>query len=64
MPYLSHIPTEELKQDLLETKADIAVCVKALTLGIKKYSGGGVEKRLKLNKEIQAIIEAELESRS
>ena len=61
---ISEFTTEELKNDLAETKADIILCEKALALGITEYSDGdSVQHRLDVNLKIERMIEGELEFR-
>ena len=57
------IPTTELKDDLLETLADIVRCIRALSLGVTEYSGGSTQERLDTNEKIAANIRAELARR-
>ena len=56
--------TTELQNDLADSKADIKVCETALSCGITHHSDGmSVEYRLETNREIVALIEAELSRR-
>ena len=55
------IPTDELINDRLESLADIIVCEKALAVGVIEYSRGeSTAERLKINKQIVEVIDAEL----
>jgi len=61
---ITTIPLSELKNDLAETVIDIKVCDLALLHGIVTYSGGqSTSERLRINKEIKAKIEAEIDKR-
>ncbi len=63
MVNIQTIPDDKLRKDLKESFEDIDVCVKAIAIGITKYSGGEVKKRLDDNKQFVKIIEAEIERR-
>jgi len=54
------IPHAELRCDLQESLDDIAVCKRALLLGVTRYSGGSVQDRLDANKGFIVKIKAEL----
>jgi hypothetical protein len=60
---LSKIPSDKMLNDWLEVLKDIALCEKALELGITEYHGNSVQERLDANKQARATIEAELEIR-
>lgn len=58
---LSRLTVSEMIKDKAETLEDIAVCKKALLLGITTYGEGeSTAERLRVNKEILATIKAEL----
>jgi hypothetical protein len=64
MTDLAKLTTRELYKDLEETDDDIANCQKAVDMGILEYGDGfSVAERLEANRDIAAIIEAELERR-
>lgn len=58
------IPTEELINDLLNSRIDIGVCKTALEVGITVYSGGSVASRMIVNEKMCVMIEAELKRRN
>jgi len=60
---ITTIPTDELEQDLQDSRTDISICEKALTIGIENYSGGSVKERMKANKRFVEVITAELKHR-
>ena len=60
MTDITTIPLAELKNDLVETIIDIAVCRHALGVGVESYSGGSVQDRLEGNMRIRDKIEREL----
>lgn len=63
MADITKIPLERLKKDLQDSRSDISTCEAALSLGIKNYSGGSVEKRLNANKHFVDMITKELDRR-
>jgi hypothetical protein len=63
MADITKLTIRELHKDLEETEGDIALCQKAADMGIKDYCGNSVAERLEANKDIKAIILAELERR-
>lgn len=64
MSDLSHIPLEELKQDLSDSISDANWCRFALNLGITVLpSGGDVQYRLQKNEEFISIISVEIARR-
>ena len=60
---MTQFSTAELEADLTASITDIKVCKEALALGITRYSGGTVGRRLSVNIEIQKMIEKELARR-
>ncbi len=63
MKNIQTISIEKLKKDLKDSYYDIAICKKAITLGIKQYSGGLTQQRLDGNKHFVKVITAELKRR-
>lgn len=64
MKPVESIPTAELRADLDSTLIDIALCEKAMAIGVTEYGGGrSTHDRLEMNERVRDIIEAELERR-
>jgi len=61
---ITTIPTQELLDDKAESLADIEVCELALLHNIVSYSRGSVQYRLDTNRDIVAVIDAELARRA
>ena len=61
---LKEISDLELKDDLLETEHDIALCEVALYWGVLEVSGLSVRHRLEENLRIKRVIEAEIARRT
>lgn len=57
---IQQIPIDKLLQDRADCLSDISICNWALLLDVTEYSGGSVQRRLEVNQEIVAKIEAEL----
>jgi hypothetical protein len=57
------LTSSKLEEDLQASKDDITVCIDALSSGIKSYSGGSVEDRLKSNINFIEVITKELTRR-
>ncbi len=64
MTDIKTISTDVLENDLQESRNDISICEIALIQGIKNYSGGLVEERLKANKHFVEVISNELNRRA
>jgi len=54
---------KELLTDKEDCIVDIKVCQKALALGTTQYSGGSIQNRLDVNKEIIIKIDKEIARR-
>lgn len=64
MKDLSELSTEEMTKDRDDSIADIAVCEKALSLGIAHHQDGtSVQSRVDVNKKIIMRIDDELSRR-
>lgn len=60
---IKDIPTPELAADREDTVADISRCEYAMAWNVHTYSGGAVADRLRVNRDILAKIDGELERR-
>lgn len=63
MTDITQIPKVELVQDLAETMGDIALCRRALALGVDRYNGKDTQERLDANIQIRDAIQVELARR-
>jgi hypothetical protein len=64
MTDITTIPMEELLEDRAASAIDIAVCKRALALGVLEYGkGGSVQERLEGNRMIIEVIDAEIARR-
>jgi hypothetical protein len=63
MADIQALPLKELVNDWTESVNDIRLCEVALSRGITEYNGRDVKSRLERNKQIKAMIDAELERR-
>ena len=62
MADITMIPLGGLHDDLLASEQDIAICRRALAIGVDKYDGGrkSTKRRLEINKKIVQAIKSEL----